>query len=167
MRTEHLSAWEQDEYLMGQQTPAAVQHLAACEDCRLAVGRMEQGMALFRTSAKEWSAETLRTRPAKPVPATRKAIFAPTLGWAVAAILLLMALLPLGWWKPKERQPMTATTKSAVIEQDDALLEQVDAQVSAAVPSSMESLAYPTSAGESNTRQAAHAAGNGGMSSAN
>ena len=27
MRTEHLSAWEQDEYLMGQQTPAAVQHL--------------------------------------------------------------------------------------------------------------------------------------------
>ena len=69
---------------------------------------------------------------------------------AVPLVLLLLALLPLHLFHlsgPQVTHP--ATQISAAQISDDALLEQVDEQVSVAVPSSMESLTHLVSADNS------------------
>ena len=61
------------------------------------------------------------------------------LRWAVAVVvplvLLAIALLPFHFSSPRALHPVAQIS-------DDALLEQVDEQVSVAVPSSMESLTH-------------------------
>ena len=59
MKTNHLSAWEQEEYVLDQRTPQMLRHLADCADCRAAVAQLEHGVAVFRNAAVEWSAECL------------------------------------------------------------------------------------------------------------
>jgi hypothetical protein len=80
------------------------------------------------------------------------------LRWGLAAaiplVLLLLALLPLHLFhlsSPQATRP--AVQISAAQISDDALLEQVDEQVSVTVPSSMESLTHLVST--DNTKAAA------------
>ena len=63
MKTNHLSPWEQEEYVLDQRTPEMLRHLTECAGCRAAVGRLEHGVAIFRSAAVEWSSECLATRP--------------------------------------------------------------------------------------------------------
>lgn len=158
MKTAHLSAWEQEEYLMGQQTAAMAQHVAVCRLCEGELARLEQGVALFRETAMKWSAETLPARPDLPAVAVPRRPGIPVLRWAFAAVLLALLLLPLHFWKGKESTPVPAIN-------DDALLRQVDEQVSAAVPSSMESLTYLVFSGESNNNHGQPAAASPGRHS--
>ncbi len=145
MNTDHLSAWEQEEYVLGQRTPPMLRHLTECARCRAAVERLEQGVACFRTAAVEWSSECLAARPQQQqqfVPVRRLSV--NTLRWAVAAmiplVLLILALVPLHLSSPDHPAAQIS---------DDALLDQVDEQVSVAVPSSMESLTHLVSTGSS------------------
>jgi hypothetical protein len=74
--------------------------------------------------------------------------------WAFAAVvpvvLLLLALLPLHLFQfSSSPANHPAVQISAAQISDDALLEQVDEQVSVAVPSSMESLTHLVSADNS------------------
>jgi hypothetical protein len=154
MKTSHLSAWEQEEYLLAPH-PEATQHLAQCAACQAGVDQLRQGVTLFRTSALEWSAMQQTSR----VDSSRAAFSKPTLvssgqasghpswqltpalKWALAALLLLLALLPLS--RSLLQKPLsTARTAPAAALTDDALLQQVDEQVSEAVPDSMESLTH-------------------------
>jgi hypothetical protein len=144
MNTNHLSGWEQEEYILQQKADQrTLHHLGECAQCRDAVALLENGLAVFRSAAVQWSSECLATRPARLafVPARRPHV----LRWAVAAMvplaLLLLALLPLHLSAPRPAQTTTAAIS------DDALLEQVDEQVSVAVPSSMESLTHLVSTG--------------------
>jgi hypothetical protein len=144
MKTNHLSAWEQEEYIL-QQTgdQRTLHHLGECAQCRDAVTALENGLAVFQGAAVRWSLDCLATRPVRLdlVPARRPQV----LRWAVAAmvplVLLLLALLPLHLSAPRPAQTTTVAIS------DDALLEQVDEQVSVAVPSSMESLTHLVSTG--------------------
>jgi hypothetical protein len=148
MKTNHLSAWEQEEYLLDQRTPQMLRHLGECAECRAAVERLEQGVTIFRSAAVEWSSESLAARPQQlqTVPTRRLPGFA--LRWAIAGVipllLLVLALLPLRLSSPRAPRPVAQISDS-----DDALLEQVDEQVSVAVPSSMESLTHLVSTGNS------------------
>ncbi len=145
MKTNHLSAWEQEEYIL-QQTgdQRTLHHLGECAQCRDSVAALENGLAVFQSAAVKWSLECLAARPVrlKLVPDRRPQV----LRWAVAAlvplVLLLLALLPLHLSAPR---PAQTTTTAAI--SDDALLEQVDEQVSVAVPSAMESLTHLVSTG--------------------
>jgi hypothetical protein len=142
MKTNHLSAWEQEEYVLDQRTPQMLRHLADCAECRAAVAQLEHGVAVFRDAAVEWSAECLAARPRQLQFASRRRLSTPALRWALAAVvplvlLLILALLPVHLSRPS--RPTSQMT-------DDALLEQVDEQVSVAVPSSMESLTHLVSA---------------------
>jgi anti-sigma factor RsiW len=154
MKTDHLSAWEQEEYILNQgaeqQDPQALRHLAECAACRAEVARLEHGVAIFRSAAVDWSSHCLATRPQQlqSVPLKRFSIAAMWWGLAAAVpvVLLLLALLPLHLFHlsgPAIAHP--AVQISAQLS-DDALLEQVDEQVSVAVPSSMESLTHLVSA---------------------
>ena len=142
MNTNHLSAWEQEEYVLDQRTPQMLRHLTECAQCRAAVAQLEHGVGVYRQAAVEWSAQSLATRPQPFVTARRQPAIA--LGWAMAAmipvVLLLIALLPFHLSTPRPPQPAAQIS-------DDALLDQVDEQLSVAVPSSMESLTHLVSTG--------------------
>jgi anti-sigma factor RsiW len=158
MKTDHLSAWEQEEYILNQgteqQSPQVLRHLAECVACRAEVARLQHGVAVFRSAAVEWSSQSLARRPQQLQSVTLRKVSITRIQWAFAAvvplILLLLALLP---WRlfhlstPQTTHP--AVQISAAQISDDALLEQVDEQVSVAVPSSMESLTHLVSADNS------------------
>jgi hypothetical protein len=115
--------------------------------CRAEVARLEHGVAIFRGAAVEWSAQSLATRSQhlQPVPLRRLPIIAMrwTFAAAVPVVLLLLALLPLHLFHlsgPQATHPPMQVSVAQI--SDDALLEQVDEQVSVAVPSSMESLTH-------------------------
>ncbi len=134
MKTNHLSPWEQEEYVLGQRAPEKLRHLTECAGCRAAVARLEHGVAIFRGAAVEWSSECLATRPQRLISASR-GLPVLALRWAFAAVLpVVLLVIALVSFHPAS-PPHPASQIS-----DDALLEQVDEQVSAAVPSSMESL---------------------------
>jgi anti-sigma factor RsiW len=154
MKTYHLSAWEQEEYVLNRgtdlQNPQLLRHLAECTACRAEVARLEHGIAIFRSAAVEWSSECLATRPQQLQSVPLRTLPISGMRWAFAAavplVLLLLALLPLHLFhlsNPSVTQPVAQIS-------DDALLEQVDEQVSVAVPSSMESLTHLVST-ESNS----------------
>jgi hypothetical protein len=137
MKTNHLSPWEQEEYVLNQRTPEMLRHLTECAGCRAAVARLEHGVAIFRSAAVEWSSECLATRPQQfnPSAARRFPVFA--LRWAVVAVLpVLLLVFALVSFHPSSMRPAHTAAQIS----DDALLEQVDQQISADVPSSMESL---------------------------
>ena len=142
MNSNHLSAWEQEEYVLDQRTPQMLRHLTECDECRAAVAQLEHGLGVYRKAALQWSAESLATRPQQFITAKRQPIL--SLRWAVAAVipivLLLIALLPFRVSSPRPAQPAAQIS-------DDALLDQVDEQLSVAVPSSMESLTHLVSTG--------------------
>ena len=141
MNSNHLSAWEQEEYVLDQRTPQMLRHLTECDQCRAAVAQLEHGLGVYCKAAVQWSAESLATRPQQFITARRQPIL--SLRWAMAAIipivLVLIALLPFRASSPRPAQPAAQIRNDAG---DDALLDQVDAQISAAVPSSMESLTH-------------------------
>ena len=141
MNSNHLSAWEQEEYVLDQRTPQMLRHLTECAECRAAVAQLEHGLGVYRKAAVQWSAESLATRPQQFITARRQPIL--SLRWAMAAVipivLVLIALLPFRASSPRPAQPAAQISDDA---RDDALLDQVDEQISAAVPSSMESLTH-------------------------
>jgi len=158
MKTDHLSAWEQEEFLLNQgaeqQNPQILRHLAECVTCRAEVARLEHGVAVFHSAAVEWTSQCLATRPQRlqSVPLRKLPIIA--MRWAFAAavpvVLLLLALLPLHLFQfSGARVNHPAARIGAAQISDDALLDQVDEQVSVAVPSSMESLTHLVSADNS------------------
>jgi anti-sigma factor RsiW len=147
MNTNHLTERDQEEYVLGQRTPAMVQHLAHCAPCQAAVARLEQGVQLFRSAALEWSAQSFEKRPLRHVPAAPvagNALF-PAWQWTVAACLLFLALLPAYFSVQRAHQHEAAVHPAAVQVapiSDDALLQQVDEEVSESVPASMEPLTH-------------------------
>jgi hypothetical protein len=137
MKTNHLSPWEQEEYVLNQRTPEMLRHLTECAGCRAAVARLEHGVAIFRTAAVEWSSECLATRPQRFNPTAGRRFPVLILRWAVAAVLpVLLLVFALLSFHASNRGPVHTASEIS----DDALLEQVDQQLSVAVPSSMESL---------------------------
>jgi predicted anti-sigma-YlaC factor YlaD len=156
MNTNHLSAWEQDEYILTQgtdlQAPQMIRHLAECAECRAAVERLEHGVGIFRSAAVEWSSQCLATRAQQPYAVSVRRFPVVAMRWALAAIplvLLALVLFSLHVPSPHAAQPLQQMS-------DDALLDQVDEQVSVAVPSSMESLTHLVS-----TQSSANAAAQG------
>jgi anti-sigma factor RsiW len=158
MKTDHLSAWEQEEYILNQgvepQSPQVLHHLAECSACRVEVARLEHSIAIFRSAAVEWSSQCLATRPQQVQTVSLRRFPISAVRWAFAAVvplvLLLLALLPLHLFhlsSPRVTRPVVQI--SAAQNSDDALLEQVDEQISVAVPSSMESLTHLVSADNS------------------
>jgi hypothetical protein len=137
MNSDHLSPWEQEEYVLDQRTPEMLRHLTECAGCRAVVARLEHGVAVFRNAAVDWSSECLATRPQPLNTSAGRGFSVLALRWAVAAVLpvLLLVFALLSFHPTSTRQVHKASDIS-----DDALLEQVDQQLSVAVPSSMESL---------------------------
>ena len=146
MSNHHLSVQEQEAFLIDRQSADTLDHLAQCAQCRGAVDRLESTMHLFRASANSWAEQCLAVRPQSlRVQVARSARRSPpALRWALAVVipvlLFVLAMLP---FRSKSSAPPQVPASLS----DDALLEQVDDQLSVAVPSSMESLTHLVSTG--------------------
>jgi predicted anti-sigma-YlaC factor YlaD len=147
MKTTHLSPWEQEEYVIDRPTPQMLRHLNECAECRGAVEGLQRSTAIFRSAAVEWSAESLAARPRQLLVATGARRPVTALRWAIAAVLplVLMVLVFLGLHPSRRPVAVINTANNEAnreANKDDALLQQVDEQLSVAVPASMESLTH-------------------------
>lgn len=133
--TQHLSAKEISRWIAGRPTAAQERHIQRCAECSAEVARAESGLAAFRHSIREW-AQTLETPPVSIAswagvenrPRSRRHVW----GLAAAAVALAVGV-------PIYRESQLARVE-ATRQRDAELLEQVETQLSRAVPASMEPL---------------------------
>jgi hypothetical protein len=134
----HLSSKEISQYLVEGPSQQSEEHLQGCWSCQAKLAEARDPLTAFRTAVVAWS----DAQPA-PAPQTLAAtsaghrgfqIWLPA-GLALAAMVLAGVLFGGGAF----RMHPSSTQKAAVLLQpDDAvLMEQVDAEVSEAVPDAM------------------------------
>jgi hypothetical protein len=128
----HLSSQEISRWIVGERTPQQEQHVRQCTECGAELARMEAALVLFRGSVRHWSDRQVRVPRRLAAPGPRPL----PLRWALAAAaLLVLAAVPI-YRNAQDRQHQAEMARA-----DALLLEQVDAEVSRAVPRPMEPLA--------------------------
>jgi hypothetical protein len=136
--SQHLSSREVSQWMIGERTPQQEQHVRQCPECGAELARMEAALGLFRGSVRHWSDRQVRVfRPLTPTRGSRGYPARPLpVRWALAAAtLLLLAAVPI------YRNVQVRQRQAEIARADALLLEQVDAEVSRAVPRPMEPLA--------------------------
>ena len=128
--SQHLSSQEISQWMIGERTPQQEQHVRQCSQCGAELARLEAALALFRGSVRHWSGRQSRVPwPLAPGPRPLP------VRWALgAAALLVLAAVPI-YRNAQDRQRQAEIARA-----DALLLEQVDAEVSRAVPRPMEPL---------------------------
>jgi len=132
---------------------AVHEHLSTCLICSGELASLRQAFSSFRdTSIALASRELLRAslHPATPDPAAKRNFFHQPGYWAAGvAAALLLAVLPLGMHHPQPTPATPAVTTQAQqqpartvqsLESDEALLNDINQQLSASVPTSMQPL---------------------------
>jgi hypothetical protein len=124
------------------------QHLRACLLCTAELESLRSSLSLFRTASSSYaSQEFVRSPMQRESIAPPQRYLSQPLYWAAAAIILVAASFPLSLHRQHLPAPVASSTvssRTAEIESDNALLEDIDQKVSANVPSPMEPLADPT-----------------------
>lgn len=134
---------------------ALEEHLRACPDCSEELTRLSRSLTLFRDAsasfAKQEFAAIHARRAHQTVLPTPHSLVRP-LYWATAAVLALAVLAPLGLRHRSATMPSPVaaiTTSAHTEESDEALLEEIDQDISASVPSPMRPLADPAASSAS------------------
>ena len=133
-------------------------HLLTCTACAAEFASLREAFDLFREASTAYADQELArmqvSRPAfPPVPANRA--IPQGLVWLAASVILVAGVLPLElrWQRPEAAPISVATTASAhTAESDEALLEDINRELSASVPAPMQALVDPT--GDSDSAQA-------------
>ncbi|HUA21269.1 MAG TPA: hypothetical protein VMB25_21130 [Bryobacteraceae bacterium] len=125
----HLSSEQISEWMLGQRSARAREHVRACLECRAELERLEEALAQFRGAIHQWSGAQAAAVP--PVLVTsRPRRFA----WALAAVAaVLFVCLSVAYIQNRAAASLEPVS-------DAALLSQVRAEVSRTVPSPMEPL---------------------------
>lgn len=123
----HLSTDQLSECILGQPSSLVVRHIETCAACRAELANFREALGNFRGAVRAWSEDqanaVLATPELHPRAASRQ------LAWAllIAAVCILASIV-----FPRRVDRTSAS--------DAVLLNQVDAQVSRSVPSSLEPL---------------------------
>jgi hypothetical protein len=129
---EHLSPEDISRWLAGERSSELQRHIGECDECSARLDRRESALAEFRGAAHDWSAAQSASAP--PIawlpPARRLAQ-----RWILAAASLVILVSASTYWQHSRQQ-----TRAAEMARADALLVQVDAEISRAVPQPMEPL---------------------------
>jgi hypothetical protein len=128
----HLSPVEISEWLAGIRADGAERHLAECADCATELERANAPLAQFGVAMRAWcGAETpaLRAEPVSSAARRRRRFTALRVALAAAAVLMVAA--------PVYRQHQR---ELAMARQDEALLEQVQTEISRSAPEPMQPL---------------------------
>jgi hypothetical protein len=141
--SQHLTSQQISEYLAGQRIPATEEHLRGCPDCAAEVERATEPLKLFRASVCALGERQMG--PTRFVAQGRPARAFGPLQWqlAMVAAALVIAAIPL----VRHFQPAPRTTAPIAMAQvagaqvsDEALLRQVETEISRSVPATMEPL---------------------------
>ena len=127
---------------------ALQQHLASCPACASELADLRGSISLFRDASTACAHQQLAEYHANNVALTPRphAFFHP-IYWATAAAMIVAAALPLTLHRPSQPTPAptaTVTTTAPTPQSDEALLEEINQEISAPVPSPMKPLADPT-----------------------
>ncbi len=128
---EHLSPEEISLWFAGGRTAELERHAAGCAECGARLGRMDSALAEFRESARSWSEAQSET--ARRIVWNRPVSHMARRWVLVAASLVILASGP-AYWRTRQQ------ARAAEMAHADALLQQVDAEISRAVPQTMEPL---------------------------
>jgi hypothetical protein len=156
-QSQHLSEAQFGELLAQpaqvESTGLAEAHLQDCEQCTEELAGLRESLSLLRYASTAYADDQLRRLP--PMPAPARPLLTPVLRpayLAIAAALVLAAFLPMQmlWQRSRLTAPPSTSTGTTVqvyaTESNEALLNDVDREVSASVPSAMQELADPTDA---------------------
>jgi anti-sigma factor RsiW len=148
---EHLTPAQFDALLIGDTHPAAASHLAACAPCtaefsalHASIGQLSAALTnmareeLLRRNNQFSLLNTRRNAPRRP-------IFRLTATLALAAsVAIVAAVVPFGHLvhQPVAHAPITAPVST--VQSDEALLNEINQQLSASVPSALAPLADPS-----------------------
>jgi hypothetical protein len=134
--TEHLSEKRMAGWVCGERTPEDAQHVQECAQCGTEIARMASALGHFRSAVRGWSDG--RCEGALQAVRAQGAHRGQARVWfrwpLIAAAAVLLSVVPV-YKTVRERQ------QAAQALADAQLLEQVDREVSQAVPSPMEPLA--------------------------
>ena len=145
----HLSSVEISEWLAGIRTSGAERHLAECAGCAAELERAGEPLARFGAATRAWcAAETPVPRLGSVASAARRRQRFMTMRVALAAAAVLMVAAPV------YRQHQRAIEMAR---QDEALLEQVQTEISRSAPEPMQPLeklvAWNSPSGQSGSSQ--------------
>lgn len=123
-------------------------HAETCPDCAAELSSMRESLALFREASTAYADARMHHVPAFQPP-MRRPFYQPALWAAAAAVLLLATFVPTQLRRPVPpiQQVPVNTTQQMPPESDEALLESVNREVSASVPTPMAALADPAGSG--------------------
>jgi len=134
----------------GELTPAEV-HLRACEVCSTELANLRAAILLFRNASDAYAEQELRGIPRWKFPRrVLRQSFTPAY-WMAAAAMFVTALFPLQVMRQHAHRTSSVAATSAsisnttnAVQSDEALLEDINRDISASVPTSMQALADPT-----------------------
>jgi hypothetical protein len=132
---EHLSPEQIGRWMIGERTAEEDQHVDACAPCSNEIGRLQTALSLYRGSVRQWSG----AQSSGPWQMTGEVADARrSLRWVLAAAaVLILAAIPV-WTNAMSQRARERGFELA--KADTALLEQVDAEISRAVPPPVEPL---------------------------
>jgi hypothetical protein len=121
-------------------------HLSSCPACSAELASLRTSLALFREASTSYSQQQFTRLRADNIPTLSKTLVQP-IYWAAAAVLCIAAALPITLHRQNPSTPVSSasTIKPANLpSSDEALLEEINQELSAPVPSPMQPLADPT-----------------------
>lgn len=123
-------------------------HASDCPECSAEIARMKDSLALFGQASTAFADAHLKHVRAWKTPSRRLTMLEPVYWLAAAAAVTLAAFIPLHTAILNPAQPVIqapiAVAKHAPAETDDALLQDINRDLSESVPTPMEALADPT-----------------------
>jgi hypothetical protein len=128
---DHLSPEDISRWFAGERSLELQRHAGECDECSARLDRLESTLAGFRSAVHDAGAAQCPPVPSiawqPPVRHTRRR-------WILMAASLLIVASSTAYWHSRQQ------ARAAEIARADALLEQVDAEISRAVPQPMEPL---------------------------
>ena len=128
---QHLSEEQFAAWMAGERTATAVEHVAGCPQCGSQTEAFGVVLRNFRGAADEYASAF---KVPVHVPTVRQWWQRGSMNWAVAAAAVMLSISVPVW---RSHVTERAAAQAAA---DDALLAQVDTQLSRAVPQTMEPL---------------------------
>ena len=128
----HLSSEQLSECIAGFPRPMVARHVEHCTACRAELAQFREALGEFRGAVRTWSEDQAHAAMAAsaPVAEPRSWTASHQLAWALAIAAICVIASFLRPWH----------TGAGARTNDAVLLNQVDAEVSRTVPSSMEPL---------------------------
>lgn len=145
---QHLSSEQVSRWIAGERLPEQETHLRNCPQCAAEIERIGATLKLFGGAIRRLSTQESARIPQSVAQMMPVRSFWPLpLRWGAALAALLIAV-----GIPFYRNAMNERHQREIAKADAALLEQIDAEVSRAVPAPMEPLVNLVAWDSSNTR---------------